>query len=169
MKEILSKENNSVLIIHYADLLKFICKTYFGWNGQKDEYGRTLLQLVGTDCVRERRPNFWVDFVLALFDLFPKIWDYAIIPDVRFPNEIYNIEDEGYYLCHVHIERPGYDNNLSDEQKKHPSETALDRVKPNYTINNNGSLQDLRDSVQTFANLVLPGYLEQKCSKSAQK
>ena len=42
--EILSQELTEkgyrVLVIHYADLLKFICKSLFNWDGQKDENGR---------------------------------------------------------------------------------------------------------------------------------
>ena len=37
----LVKDNTEVLITHYADLLKYICKTFFNWNGKKDEQGRT--------------------------------------------------------------------------------------------------------------------------------
>ena len=44
LKEALEKKGYRVLITHYADLLKFVCKEYFGWNGEKDEEGRTLIQ-----------------------------------------------------------------------------------------------------------------------------
>ena len=30
---------HSVLVIHQADLLKYICKAFFNWNGEKDEAG----------------------------------------------------------------------------------------------------------------------------------
>ena len=36
------------IVIHYADLLKFICKTYFGWNGEKDEAGREKTNSMGS-------------------------------------------------------------------------------------------------------------------------
>ena len=55
----------STLIVHYADLLKYMCKTFFGWNGEKDEFGRSLLQRVGTDCIRNVEPDYWVDFVIS--------------------------------------------------------------------------------------------------------
>ncbi len=38
-----------VLIAHYADLVKYVAKTFFEWNGEKDEYGRSLLQHIGTE------------------------------------------------------------------------------------------------------------------------
>ena len=63
MKTALESMGHTVLIAHYGDLVKYVCRTFFGWNGEKDAYGRSLLQKVGTDIVREQRPNYWVDFV----------------------------------------------------------------------------------------------------------
>lgn len=40
----LEGRNQSVLVTHYADVLKYICKEYLGWNGNKDEFGRAMLQ-----------------------------------------------------------------------------------------------------------------------------
>ena len=57
-KKILEERKKSVLIAHYADLLKFICEKYVGWDGKKDEQGRALLQWLGTDVVRESDPDF---------------------------------------------------------------------------------------------------------------
>ena len=62
IKKILEERGYSVLIAHYGDLLKFICKNFFGWNGEKDTDGRTLLQQVGTNCIRKQNPDYWVDF-----------------------------------------------------------------------------------------------------------
>ena len=49
-----------VLIIHHGDLLKYMCRSYFNWDGKKDEHGRTLLQHIGTDVIRKQDPDFWV-------------------------------------------------------------------------------------------------------------
>ena len=38
----------------YADYLKLICRKYFGWNGEKDVKGRSTLQFVGTDLIRDQ-------------------------------------------------------------------------------------------------------------------
>ena len=58
MKEELERKSKRVLIAHYADLLKFICKNFFGWNGEKDDNGRALLQRVGTDVIRKQNPDY---------------------------------------------------------------------------------------------------------------
>ena len=150
IRKVLWGYGKRVLITHNADLLKYICSSYFGWNGEKDECGRTLLQYVGTDVVRVKRPTFWVDFIADILDLFNDVWDYVIIPDCRFPNEIDSLRQRGLDVTHVKVTRDGFDNGLTDEQKAHISETALDGVAPDYTIDNSGSLVDLLKAVMDF-------------------
>ena len=48
LKDALEADGYPVLIAHYGDLVKYVCKMYLGWNGEKDEYGRSLLQYAGT-------------------------------------------------------------------------------------------------------------------------
>lgn len=81
LKEMLEKNGKNVIIAHFADLLKYICKTYFGWDGQKDERGRHILQYVGTDVIRAKSPNYWADFIVNFFSMFQDEWDYVILPD----------------------------------------------------------------------------------------
>lgn len=135
-----------VLIIHNADLLKFMCKTLFKWDGKKDEVGRSLLQYVGTNVVRKKDPDFWVRFIIKTLELFPDEWDYVLVPDVRFPNEITMFKEAGYEVRHIHITR-SCDNGLTEEQKNHLSETALDGVEPDITIANEGDLSTLADTI----------------------
>jgi tRNA uridine 5-carbamoylmethylation protein Kti12 len=77
LKEIIEKDGKKVLITHYADLLKFLCKNMFEWNGIKDEQGRHILQYVGTDVIRKQNPDYWVGFISEFLKLFPKEWDYV--------------------------------------------------------------------------------------------
>ena len=71
IKQKLETRGNKVLITHYADLLKYICKTFFNWDGKKNMEGRTLLQYVGTDVIRQKNPDYWVNFLIGIFNLFP--------------------------------------------------------------------------------------------------
>ena len=136
IKENFEEKGYSVLITHYADLLKFICKNFFGWNGEKDDAGRTLLQQVGTNCIREQDPDYWVDFVANLVRMFPNKWGFVIVGDCRFPNELSRISDAGFPATHVRIIRTDFESQLTEEQKNHPSETALDNTVPDFVIKN---------------------------------
>lgn len=139
--------DKTVLITHYADLVKYMCKQFFGWDGVKDEYGRGLMQYVGTDVVRKQNPDYWVDFLIGVFSMFDREWDYAIIPDCRFPNEIDRLRKHGFEVTHIRIVRPGFENILTDEQRSHSSETAMDDIEPDYTVMNVGCVDMLRESV----------------------
>lgn len=147
LRSALEADGNSVLVAHYSDLVKYVCKTFFGWNGEKDEAGRTLLQKVGTDAIRVKRPDYWVSFISDIMEFFPGEWDYVLIPDCRFPNEVDYIKNAGFDAVHLRIVREGFVSPLTPEQQAHPSETALDDVQADYYITNNGSLKDLQSSV----------------------
>lgn len=147
MQEQLKLDNKRVLITHYADLLKYICKSYFGWNGEKDEKGRKMLQYVGTDVIRKENPGLWVDFVAQMLQYFHDNWDYVIIPDCRFPNEVSTMNDRGFDTVYVRVERKDFVSTLTQEQQNHPSETALDGYKPDFCIENSGTIKDLEDTV----------------------
>lgn len=149
MKELLEKQKKRVLIIHYADNLKLFAKNYFGWSGQKDQKGRELLQWLGTDVVRKNYEDTWVDMIIALLKGIKTLYDYVIIPDVRFPNEIDKMCDN-FNCITVRVIRPNFDNGLTEEQKKHPSETALDNYPMEYELINDGDLEKLLDTTRTF-------------------
>ena len=143
----LTADNNRVLVTHYADLLKYICRNYFGWDGNKDEHGRQMLQYVGTDVIRKQNPTLWVDFVAMMLKYFHENWDYVIIPDCRFPNEVTTMIENGFDTVHLRVVRDNFESPLTREQQEHPSETALDDVVPDYYINNSGTLADLEKTI----------------------
>ena len=136
------------MLVHYADLLKYICKQFFGWNGKKDDKGRTLLQYVGTDVIRTKSPNYWVGFIADMLRFFPDEWDYVIIPDTRFPNEISTLRINEFPVTHIRVIRPGFQTQLTEEQQNHPSETALDGIEPDEWVVNDGEVYDLFGKIQ---------------------
>lgn len=150
----LTKRDKSAIVVHYADLLKFICRTYFNWDGNKDESGRTLLQRVGTEVVREQVPDYWVDFVIGLVKLFPNEWDYIIIPDTRFPNELYKWKEEGYDSIHVRVQRNNFVSPLTEEQQNHRSEIALDNEPYNILLVNDGTIKDFSEKISNICTKI---------------
>ena len=126
-------KGKKVLIINYADYLKFIAQEYLGWDGKKNEAGRTLLQWLGTDFVRTRCPTFWVDIVCNFIRVFIDKYDYFCICDARFPDEV-SIMKENFDTLSVHVTRLNFDNGLTQVQKNHPSEIALDGWKFDWYI-----------------------------------
>ncbi len=126
LKEKLENQGKKVLIAHYGDLVKYTCKTFFNWNGEKDEQGRTILQEVGTDKIRTKHPNFWVDYIRDLLSIFEDKWDYVLIPDTRFPNEIDVMKNTFKDVISLRVVRTNFISPLTEEQRNHRSEIALD-------------------------------------------
>lgn len=154
IKKYLEEHDKRVLIIHYADLLKFICTKFFGWDGQKNEAGRTILQHVGTDTVRKQNPDYWVDFVVQFLSLFSSDWDYALIPDCRFPNEAEKML-ESFDTKVLRIFRPNFDNGLSIEQQQHPSEISMDNYPFDTAIYNDSDLESFSEKLKQFIDVNL--------------
>ena len=128
-----------------------------GWDGKKDEKGRTLLQYVGTDKIRAQSPDYWVDFIVGILSMFPDEWDYVLIPDTRFPNEFEIFKNYGMDASLLRVERPNFVSPLTDKQQMHPSETALDNYHYDLQIINDGTLEDLQTMV---AGLIQRGLLD---------
>lgn len=116
----------------YAKKLKDIA-TLLGWNGEKDDPGRALLQDIGTGA-RRYDNNVWVNLLLRELETgylehgaFPP---FVVISDCRYVNEINFArewgERNGYEVHAVRVVRPDFDNGLSEEARAHSSETALD-------------------------------------------
>lgn len=147
LKEYLEKADKNVLIAHFADNLKFVAKTFHGWNGEKDEDGRKLLQHLGTDIYRESNKYFWVkefDYHLKMHRKYinkygGKPYDYIIIPDTRFPNEITYFKERYIGVVSINIARDGYDLG---ELSNHSSENALKDYDFDFDINTGKTLSE---------------------------
>ena len=148
-KEIMESKGKKVLIINYADYLKFIAKEYMGWNGKKDEEGRTLLQWLGTDFVRTRYPTFWVDIVCNFIKVFADKYDYFCICDSRFQDEISTMKNN-FDTLSIHIARLNFNNGLTDKQKNHPSEIALDGWKFDWYVVSESGKENLFHEIKKF-------------------
>jgi len=133
-----------VAILHFADYLKLLAKTAYGWNGIKDDAGRTLLQHLGTDIIRERMPDFWVVIMSTTIFALDNEFDVVILPDTRFKNEVWGMRELPFSCLSISIVRPNFDNGLTEEQKNHRSENDLNDYKFDCIIENNGSLEDLK-------------------------
>jgi hypothetical protein len=134
LKDILLKDGKRVLIMHYADYLKFLCKYIYEWDGKKDDKGRTILQFVGTNLARNNNPDIWVKVVYETILAFRTEYDVFIIPDTRFPNEIDFFKSKLCDISSIRVNRLNYKSSLTEEQLNHPSETALNDYVFDYNI-----------------------------------
>lgn len=154
LKKELENRQKRVIILHFADRLKQICKDCLGWNGEKDEEGRTLLQQFGTEDVRSRLPHFWVDDVYRTIQAIENYFDVYIVADFRLPNEHRRLyHDYGYNVVTVRLYRD-FESKLTLAQQFHESEIALDGFDFDYYINGGTCLEDLEKITRNFAQLI---------------
>lgn len=153
LQEKLEQRGWRILRMAFADYLKFIASKYYGWDGNKDSDGRNLLQYIGTDMVRDKEPNFWVSGVLKTIDVLSGDFDYTILDDCRFKNELYM--KSKLPVTSVRATRLGnrndhYENSLSEAQRKHPSEIDLDNEKFDFYATSLEGIEFVEDAVDRF-------------------
>lgn len=159
------KLKGNSLIIHNADYLKYVAKQYMGWNGQKDDIGRAILQVLGTEKVRIglNKPLFWIEKTCDVIDILKNDYDYFFVPDTRFPNEVYYPKARfPTDVLSLRVIRKNFDNGLTQEQKLHPSETALDEFDFDYVIESESGLDKLEIEVQKFIKTLQEDNIDKK-------
>lgn len=121
----------------FADRLKELA-LYFGWDGQKDERGRALLQDLGM-AARRYNPNFWIEHLTNL----PKWKNINIVyTDVRFGNEADFITKNGGII--VRIVRPGIISG------SHESELKQSEIAADIEVVNDGTIEDLHNKIRAI-------------------
>lgn len=132
-KNIAQGNNERAIVVSYAGYVKYMATTYYGWSGEKDEYGRTLLQKIGDGVRNTFDESFWITRLMSDLCIFGEDYDYVIIDDCRYPNEILEPQKvEKTYS--IKVIRTDFESDLTEEQKMHKSEIALDDFKFDYTI-----------------------------------
>lgn len=135
----------------YGDYVKGSARMLWGWNGQKDVAGRSLLTWWGTDVVRKEDQTFWARSLVGLARFCPEHLDYFIVDDVRFANEITIWDKEPYDKLTIRVERSNHENILTEEQRAHVSEVDLDNWDFNiYLIAENLRALELAIKVKVF-------------------
>lgn len=168
------EQNSSarVYIVHFADALKKACSAIFGipledmetetgkkrptdvrWPHKMDLDGwvpdvngqfmtvREILQFVGTELFRSQMdPDVWVK---SVYRKKYREGDIVVVADCRFPNEADFARERGLLISVLR------DTGLASDG--HASETSLDGYDNyHYTINNNGSFEALRRSLESI-------------------
>jgi hypothetical protein len=112
---------------------------------------REVMQVWGTDVFRKFHNSCWVNSTLSSIN--KDGFDYALICDARFPNELDEFEDQQPFVVRL---------TRNVKNLTHDSETLLDDYKWNkfkfYTIIDNSNMTV--DDKNYFINLALENFLE---------
>lgn len=102
---------------------------------------RELLQLLGTDILRERDQNIHLFWSFKGLPITGKEKYY--VQALRFPNEVDFIKNHNGITLYINRE-----NNLHSAGRGHKSESSVLSDEFDYVIENNGSLKDFFIKVQ---------------------
>lgn len=137
------------MCIEFLDLSYDDAYTQEGKMKFNDFWGMTnreILQKVGTDAFRNGfHPDTWVKIAELQIQKLLNEGKKIIVTDCRFDNEAELIEKLGGIV--MKVERKNYENNLSSSEKIHASEKGVDNKYITNVINNNSSIEALKEEV----------------------
>jgi hypothetical protein len=141
-------------------------KTVEDLNNEKERY-RVLFQWIGNYGREEFGEDFWVDLFAATYE--DKNTTRSVVDDLRYVNEGNFLRNRGYTI--VRVERPewiriesiqtAYEKNHGRRLKKrelkalgkHGSESEVRDIKVDFTIQNNGTVQQLMESLRMMLGI----------------
>jgi dephospho-CoA kinase len=108
-----------------------------------------LQQLVGTELRHTLGADVWVHALLSNEQIYTN--DVSVVTDVRFVNEKNAIEERDGVV--IRINRNNFE--LKDgRDPNHESETALDNASFDYTISNDGSLEEFERGIMSMIHRI---------------
>ena len=148
-----------VLIIAFADYVKFVLDKYYDTPAERTEEYRTRIQQFATEQVRASDVNYWANVVSDLLVAIQEDWDIVIIPDWRFGNErvalVSRFHEYGIPVKTMLIDRPNIEevDGMTEEQRAHSSERNLDNYQNfDYTIINETS--QMQKTIQQLLDII---------------
>ena len=144
--DIIKKNFDNVNLLAFATRVKDTAY-FMGWDGQKDERGRKLLQHIGA-VGREYYKDTWANDVAWLIKSksLSKGDSLFVVTDFRFPNE-YQVLNKAFPHSVYTMYVTGRQANLGEENSKDVSENSLDDFVFDFVIDNSGSKEALEDEV----------------------
>lgn len=122
----------------------YMTQEILGFDQKKD---RKFLQYIGTDWAREQDPDVWVRCLFESIESIPD--ENVFISDLRFPNEMERLKEEGF-VC-VRILRD------VNETSNHASEVGLLNAEFDFVIENNGTLEEFYEKLDTLVTWIRLG------------
>ncbi len=115
---------SKVFVVAYADLLKNICSRNFYYKGIKNNRDRRILQTIG-DIFRANDSEFFIKPVVNMLPVADEMgFQYFVITDVRFENEVVNLMNKGYPVEVIKLVRD-FESKLDDVTSTHRTEQGL--------------------------------------------
>ncbi len=135
--------NKKCITISFGYYIKDYAKRISDWDGSEETKPRELLQRLGIELVRNKiDKRLFIDRILQDIEIFSYFYDIIVISDVRLLDEITILKENYPDSTSIRVVRNNYENNLTEEQKNHLTETDLDNFNDfDYIVNNDDNLE----------------------------
>lgn len=146
----------------FAKYIKGYLKDYYykDWNGEtKTDEIREKLQKLGTEKIKEELnyKSFHAKRLSEDFQIVSDDFDYFIVTDTRFPDEIYTLKAMfgDAVVKTLRIERQkDFTGGLTNEHLLHKSEIVLDNFVFENVIYNIGTLEEYYNKLDKYINKI---------------
>lgn len=150
----------------FADLIRYLAELLFPERYNESNKDRKLLQKL--DILRSIDPLVYVNNVLRQIDnrneeseRYSFVRDSVIITDTRQPNEYQALKDRGFTFVRIVVDENVRKQRMVDrgdvfveDDMKHHTESFYDTFECDYTINNNGTLEELDEEIEQLINVM---------------
>ena len=148
--------DKKVINLSYGSYIKEFAKNISDWDGREETKPRVLLQHLGTEVIRNNiDKDFFIKRLCNDIKVYSYYFDVVTISDARFPDEINTPKKLFEDVITIKVVRDNFETNLTSEEQKHSTETALDDFNDyDYVIENNGSIEELEEKVKRIVKEV---------------
>ena len=128
LRDVYKNNGKEIIVTQLSKYIKYYAREMTGWDLSEESKPRELLQQLGTGVIREylKKEDLFINRMIEDIDVFSCFYDAIIISDVRLKKEINDLRKAFPDLVCVHVNRPNFDNGLTEEQKNHKTEIDLD-------------------------------------------
>ncbi len=150
LKEAYESHNKKVIVTQLSKYIKYYAREMTGWDLSEETKPREFLQQLGTTVIRQKlkKDDLFINRMIDDIEIFSYFYDAIIISDVRLKKEIIDLKKAYPNIISIHIDRPNFDNGLTEEQKKHPTEIDLDDYNEFDIEVVNTTLDDLKETAE---------------------
>lgn len=150
LKEVYENHNKKVIVTQLSKYIKYYAREMTGWDLSEETKPREFLQQLGTTVIRQKlkKDDLFINRMIDDIEIFSYFYDAIIISDVRLKKEIIDLKKAYPNIISIHIDRPNFDNGLTEEQKKHPTEIDLDDYNEFDIEVVNTTLDDLKETAE---------------------
>lgn len=148
------KKGQKSIKLKYAKYIRDYTKRITNWDGSEETKPRTFMQKIGTEVIRAHIKNdFFVQRMIEDIKVYSYFFNIIVISDARTIEEIEQIKNTFKNVISIYIERPHYDNGLTEEEKNHSTELELEGYQNfDYKISNDKTKEKLEKEIFILVN-----------------